>query len=153
MIYSVREMTEGDISKVAELETRLFSDSWSKSSLRSSLAQENVKMIVAVSEEKQILGYHIFYMSLDEGDVARIAVHPEFRRLGIGEQLLEWMWNYCREVEIVRVLLEVRESNASAIALYQKHGFISLGMRKGYYKEPLENGVIMEKTLVITTSN
>lgn len=154
MHYKIRNMTEADISEVEQIEGKLFTDGWSEASLRSSLAQDYVKMIVAVSEaEDQILGYHIFYTSLDEGDIARIAVDTSCRRMGIGDELLQAMWEYCVEAGIVRVMLEVRESNQSAIALYEKHGFHALGIRRGYYQNPLENGVIMEKQLDITTSN
>ncbi len=153
MEVSIREMMEEDIQYVAKIEMELFSDPWSERSLRESLSQENVKMIVARDASDGVVGYHIFYTSLDEGDVARIAVAPNCRRSGIGNDLLNYIWEYCQEVGIERVLLEVRESNASAIALYQKHGFISLGLRRNYYTKPLEHGVIMEKRLDITTSN
>ncbi len=152
MKYKVRELEECDISQVAQLEKALFTDSWSEKSIRDSWQQTNVKMIVA-AVEGQVLGYHIFYQALDEGDVARIAVDSNHRRMGIGEQLLEYMWDYCRNSGVERVLLEVRESNESAITLYKKHGFVSLGIRRNYYQEPLEHGVIMEKQIDITTSN
>lgn len=146
-------MVEEDLLVVAQLESELFSDGWSEESLRSSLAQDFVKMFVAESEGQGVLGYHIFYTSFDEGDVARIAVIPSCRRMGIAEQLLDCAWNYCKETGIVRVLLEVRQGNIGAISLYEKQGFETLGIRKGYYQEPLEDGVIMEKRLDITTSN
>ncbi len=151
MLYHVREMREDDILQVTHLEKILFSDSWSQSSVTSSLSQENVKIAVAVSDENVILGYHIFYTSFEEGDVARIAVSPEYRRKGIADALLSYMWEYGVRTGIERVLLEVRESNKNAIALYRKHGFVELGLRKNYYKEPLEHGVIMEKKLDITS--
>lgn len=154
MLYHVRTMREDDIPQVTHLEEVLFSDSWSQSSIMSSLAQENVKMVVAVLDENEgnvILGYHIFYTSFEEGDVARIAVSPEYRRVGIADALLSYMWEYGLKKGIERVLLEVRESNKNAIALYQKHGFVELGLRKNYYKEPLEHGLIMEKKLDITS--
>lgn len=149
--YKVREMKAEDIEAVAEIETELFSDGWSQGSLESSLTSENVKMIVAELDNR-VVGYHIFYMSIDEGDVARIAVCPSYRRMGIADQLLEYIWIYCAQSGITRVLLEVRESNANAIALYEKHGFSPIGLRKNYYASPLEHGVIMEKRLDITTS-
>lgn len=153
MEVSVREMREKDIPQVAKIEKELFTDPWSEKSLQESFAQENVKMIVAETAINHIVGYHIFYTSLEEGDVARVAVAPTYRRAGIGSKLLDYIWEYCQQIGIERVLLEVRESNAYAIALYQKHGFISLGLRKNYYIKPLEDGVIMEKRLDITTSN
>lgn len=153
MQYKIREMKDSDIVFVGKIEADIFSDSWSEASLRSSLEQEHVRMTVAEAcENKEILGYHIFYISLDEGDVARIAVLPACLRRGIAEALLEEMWEHCQGLNVKRVLLEVRESNENAIALYEKQGFSSLGVRKGYYQEPLENGVIMEKQIDITTS-
>ncbi len=144
-------MVESDIEAVALIESELFSDGWSQGSLLSSLQQDNVKILVAKCEDR-IIGYHIFYTSLDEGEVARIAVALEYRRMGVAEELLEKMWDYSGSIGITRVLLEVRESNENAIALYKKQGFQKLGLRKNYYTKPLEHGVIMEKRLDITTS-
>ncbi len=153
-MYRIRDMKLEDIRSVADIESRLFSDGWSEASLSSSLAQSNVKILVAELEDTgDIVGYHIFYTSMDEGDVARIAVIPERQRMGIGDCLLEHIWEYCKEVDISRVLLEVRSSNANAIGLYEKHGFVALGIRKDYYQNSLEDGVIMEKQIDITTSN
>lgn len=153
MEYIIRDMEEHDLLSVASLEAELFSDGWSMESLRNSLLQSNVKMIVAsLKETDSVVGYHIFYTALDEGDVARIAVNLSCRRMGIADDLLEYIWSYAKQHGIMRVLLEVRESNKPAISLYRKHGFESLGIRRNYYQNPLEDGVIMEKQIDITTS-
>ncbi len=141
-----------DIPHIAGLEQEIFSDAWSEKSLSDSLEQSHVYMSVA-EVEQEIVGYVIFYISIDEGDIARIAVSPQMRRMGIADQLMEDLFHYCQNLKIGHILLEVRESNHSAIGLYEKYGFVSIGVRKAYYREPLENGVIMEKLLDISGSN
>lgn len=154
----IREMKQSDIIEVARIEADIFSDAWSEKSLMESLNQKHVKMIVAeknlaIADAPRVDGYVIFYMAGEEGDIARVAVSLDSRRRGIADRLLENIWKFCEKTSICRVLLEVRESNDSAIQLYKKHGFEELGMRKNYYSDPLENGVIMEKQIDITTSN
>lgn len=148
MEVNIRNMRESDIPYVAQLESQMFSDPWTEESIHSALKQDYVQSFVAQDLSGAIIGYHIFYTAIDEGDVARIGVAQGCRRLGVGDQLLDYTWNYCIEHEIKRVLLEVRKSNESAILLYKKHEFTSLGYRKGYYQNPLEDGVIMEKQIL-----
>lgn len=151
VVSQIRACTEMDIPQIAELEQEIFSDAWSEKSLFDSLEQSHVYMGV-VELDQEIVGYTIFYTSIGEGDIARIAVSPKMRRMGIADQLMEDLFSYCQNFKINHILLEVRESNESAIGLYEKYGFVSIGVRKAYYKEPLENGLIMEKLLDISGS-
>ncbi len=143
-------MKQQDVLQVAQLEEQLFSDGWSEKSIQESLDHELVYMIVSEysgKEASEICGYLIVYMAADEGDIARIAVDRDFRNQGIADRMLQRLWEHCDKNEINRILLEVRESNESAIKLYEKHGFSVLGKRKRYYTNPLEDGVMMEKIL------
>ena len=148
----IRELNIEEIPYIAQMETDTFSDGWSEKSLQESFEQEHVKMFV-YEEQNRITGYVVFYGGMDEGDLVRIAVLPQGRRKGIGSALLCELWKYCKEQNIGRVLLEVRESNSPAIALYEKQGFTVIAERKNYYTEPLEHGIIMEKQIDITASN
>ncbi len=147
----IREACEKDIDRIEELEQLIFSDPWSVNSLTQSMGQAHVHIWVAIDEIEIIKGYLIFYTAGGDGDLARVAVDPLYRRGGVAEQLMEEMWNYCNTYGFDRVLLEVRESNIGARKLYEKHGFLTLGVRKGYYSKPHEDGIIMEKQLDIPT--
>ena len=96
----------------------------------------------------KVAGYGCFWFVLDEGQLVNIGVHPEFRRLGIGARLLEAGLAECRKRAMKTLFLEVRISNEKAQNLYRKYGFKVLGLRKGVYDLPKEDGYIMEVEVV-----
>ncbi len=143
------------IQEIAEIEQQIFSDAWNRNSLMQTMQQTHTYAICAVEDKiagGKLQGYLIVYQSFEESDIARIAVSLDARRLGIADTLLDAYWGHCKTHGITRVLLEVRSSNEAAISLYKKHGFIQLGKRRNYYAKPLEDGIVMEKELGITTS-
>ena len=82
---------------------------------------------------------------LDEGYISNVAVSPEYRRQGIADALIERLCIICRGLELSFVTLEVRAGNMPAIALYEKHGFHRVGLRRNYYERPREDALIMTK--------
>lgn len=106
------------------------------------LALSDTVFLVA-EEENRILGYIGMYLSVDEGEITNVAVDPGARRLGVGQALLLQMKREARQRAVGRLVLEVRVSNASAIALYEKNGFSVAGVRKGFYERPKEDAYIM----------
>ena len=84
-------------------------------------------------ENEEIVGYFLCYFVLDEWEIARIAVSPNARRKGIGQCLFDYMMSTCKEKKMVRILLDVRESNFPAISFYKKNGFTVDGIRKNFY--------------------
>lgn len=136
------------LKKIAFMEEEIFSDSWSVSSLVSTLEQTHGN-IWALVDVKQVLAYLIFYIMGDEIEIAKVAVASNARSKGYGKKLLNQLEIFADAMDCKQILLEVRESNLSAISLYEKQGYISLGIRKEYYTAPLEDGVIMVKELAI----
>lgn len=90
-----------------------------------------------------IFGYVIFYYVLDEGEIARIATAPEYRRQGLAARLLEKMRAFSHEQNITRWLLDVRISNEPAIRFYEAAGFARDGVRKNFYANPAEDAILM----------
>lgn len=84
-----------------------------------------------------------FTAVLDEGYITNIAVHPDFRRRGAASELTKAVIEKAKELKLSFLSLEVRESNAAAISLYEKFGFSNVGRRKNFYSEPTEDAVIM----------
>ena len=80
---------------------------------------------------------------LDEGYITNVAVFPEQRRRGIAGQLLQVFLNFAEANRLAFLTLEVRASNAPAIALYRKHGFQTVGQRRNYYQKPDEDALLM----------
>ncbi len=105
---------------------------------------ENI-MLVA-QEDGEILGYQCTYVSFDEGELTNIAVKKSARGKGVGAHLIRCLQEKAKESGVERIVLEARVTNEAAISLYQKMGFVNLGIRKNLYEHPVEDGVIMSYT-------
>ncbi|MBR3594282.1 MAG: ribosomal protein S18-alanine N-acetyltransferase [Clostridia bacterium] len=143
LLVAVRPMTEADTETVAELENTCFSEPWSQQGLLDSLGS-GIRFAVA-DIMGRIAGYMGVQVTLDEAYVTNVAVFPEFRRLGIGNKLVQDAIGFCEENDIAFLTLEVRESNAKAISLYENAGFAYVGKRKNFYSNPKEDAVLMTK--------
>ena len=141
----IRPMVLEDISAVAALEAQIFSDAWSErlygETLESGRYDCQVLEIVATG---QLAGYFCGQVILDEAEVHRIAVDPVLRGYGYGQVLLGDFLQRTREKGVVTVLLEVRAGNVPAIGLYEKNGFVRIGVRKEYYQKPKEDALILQ---------
>lgn len=146
-MLQIRNMTAEDLDQVCRIENNSFSVPWSYKSFEESLANPNVCYVVACPEDnvQQILGYCGAYLIGDEADINQVAVAQEYRRNGIGKQMLDGLMHILEEKNIVAVTLEVRKSNVAAIALYESLGFVTEGVRKNFYEKPTEDALIMWK--------
>lgn len=141
----IREIKESEIEQVASLEGQIFSDAWSVQGIADSLKQEHT-ILLGAFESDRLAGYLIVYYVMDEAEIARIAVDPAFRRKGVASCLLEALKKYSDNLQIARWLLDVRESNESAISFYRKWGFIEDGRRRRFYTRPEEDAILMSLT-------
>ena len=131
------------IKAIAELEKVCFSEPWSEETLLSAY-KTGTKFFVAVKNNK-VLGYVGISCIIDEGYITNVAVFPEYRRMGVGSALLNRIFSHACDEGLSFVSLEVRESNESAISLYEKFGFKIEGKRKNFYSNPSEDALIMTK--------
>lgn len=132
------------VSQVAELEKICFSDPWSEKSVASELENDLACWLVAV-EEDRVAGYVGSQTVMDETDMMNIAVHPDFRRKGIAEELVNALVHRLRNRGSRCLTLEVRASNEPACKLYKKLGFSQIGRRPNYYRNPREDALILRK--------
>lgn len=141
----LRKMKPEDAWEVSCIEKKVFSLPWSEKSFYDAAGKEENVYVVA-EEDGKIAGYAGAWGVFGEADITNVCVSPEFRRRGIGNELLQFLIRQGREKEIDAFFLEVRESNEAAIALYEKNGFKKIGLRKNFYEKPVENGIVMSLT-------
>ena len=140
----IAQMKPEHIPQVAALEKLCFSDPWSENSVASELHNELSLWLVAL-EGDTVAGYVGSQSVMGESDMMNIAVHPDYRRRGLAEQLVASLVEALAERENHSLTLEVRASNVPAIALYEKTGFAQVGRRKNYYRNPKEDALILRK--------
>lgn len=138
----IRNMREEDLQSVSRIERMSFSLPWSETSFFNEIHKPRALSKVAVLDDK-VVGYMCAEHVADEGHILNLAVHQDYRKMGIATALVE---NILEELKInaCRFLyLEVRDSNYIAKRLYQGFGFKIVGTRKNYYVAPIEDAVIM----------
>ena len=143
-MITFRDMNASHVPQVAELEKLCFSDPWSEKSITQELQNDYSLWVVAL-EDDRLLGYVGSQSSYGESDMMNIAVHPEYRRVGIARSLIEYLIDELNRRGCHSLSLEVRASNAPAIGLYEKLGFQQVGLRKNYYRNPKEDALILRK--------
>ena len=137
-------LNESHVEDIARLEKICFSDPWSVSSIGSEVNNPLSLWLVAV-EGETVAGYVGSQSVLGWADMMNLAVAPSYRRLGIGEKLVNELICQLKDNKVTCLTLEVRVSNAPAIALYKKLGFSEVGRRPGYYHNPREDALILRK--------
>ena len=142
MIYI--QMNDCHVPQIAELEKLCFDDPWSENSIASELNNRLSTWFVAV-EENTVVGYVGSQTVLGETDMMNIAVHPDYRKMGIATKLIHVLINELSQQGSHSLMLEVRASNKHAISLYKNLEFIEVGRRKNYYRNPKEDALIMRK--------
>lgn len=143
MKFQIIPATNEHLSQLTALERICFpADPWSEDLYRAALDNPAVAILLARGEDGALLGYAVLSTVLDEGNLDNIAVALEYRRRGVADALLSALTAFGRE-HLACLMLEVRSSNAPAIALYEKHGFAAVGRRKNYYDAPKEDAILM----------
>ena len=140
----IETMNSSHVDQIAQLEKLCFSDPWSINSIASELDNKLAFWLVA-TEEDRVAGYIGSQTVMDETDMMNVAVHPDYRRKGIAEALVNGLVEELKRKESRCLTLEVRASNVPAIALYEKLGFSEIGRRKNYYRNPREDALILRK--------
>jgi [ribosomal protein S18]-alanine N-acetyltransferase len=147
--FTIRSLGYSDLPQVIAIERRAFTTPWSLAMFVLELSKPSGLCLAAANEQDKLLGYLICARYDTVWHLMNIAVDPALRRMGIGRTLLEQMIE--RAGHDREYTLEVRTSNAPAIALYERFGFRPAGTRPRYYRDNGEDAVIMWRTLETTT--
>ncbi len=140
----IKPMEKCDVDDIIALEEKAYGEHhWSKDSFLSELSNDLASYFSAFDENDKLVAYCGCWKIIEEAHVTTIAVLPEFRRKHIAECLLKTIIDECYKNMIKFITLEVRVGNIPAIGLYEKYGFKSLGVRKGYYQDNNEDALIM----------
>ncbi len=139
-------MKEEHICEIAEIERLCFSLPWSENALKDELENENAHFLTALTFGR-VSGYIGIIEICGEADITNVAVHPDFRRFGIGRKLLDTAETQAKSRNCESITLEVRESNNAAIRLYSANRYETVGVRKNFYEKPTENAVLMTKKI------
>ncbi|MBQ2897260.1 MAG: ribosomal protein S18-alanine N-acetyltransferase [Clostridia bacterium] len=145
MEYKIVPLTEEHVSGIKLIDDLCFESPWSLKSFKSELSNPLAVYFVALMGE-QVIGYCGYWWVFDEGQITNIAVHPDYRKMGIASKLMDEMVKKCSVTDVYSLTLEVRVSNKPAILLYEKYGFKKVGLRPKYYDNK-EDALLMTKEI------
>ena len=146
MEIRITDAREELLPQIQQIEQQSFSVPWTDAMLRLQL-QPDSHVFLTAEAEGAVVGYVGMLYVLDEGYISNVAVRPDYRRRGVAEALLAALEARGRALMLSFLTLEVRESNAAAVKLYEKRGYRVAGRRKNYYEKPTEDALIMTLTL------
>jgi len=138
----LRPADEADIAALVRLELASFSDPWDASAFRS-LLQASAARVTVAQYAGVVVGYSAVLRAADEAELANLAVEASVQGRGIGRALLSAALASAADDGVAAMYLEVRASNTAARHLYERLGFLAVGRRRGYYRQPDEDALVM----------
>ncbi len=138
-----RLVSDADLEGILALDEVCFHRPWTRGDYERELADPARCYIFLARVEHQLIAYCSFWRIFDEAHINNFAVHPDWRRRGIGRALLRHSLAEAAAAGAPKATLEVRRSNDAAIALYEQGGFARAGLRRAYYTHPVEDAIIL----------
>lgn len=135
-------MTAEDVEEASKIEAMVFSMPWKAEDFAEMIQADYAYYFVAV-DNNIVVGIIGLRNLAGEGEITNVAVSPECRRNGIGRKMMKAVLDQAGQLGIKDITLEVRASNEPAISLYTSEGFVTEGVRKGFYEKPVEDALIM----------
>jgi len=149
----VRRAEAGDLARITEIERASFADPWTTDALATAMDLPHLRFLVAEEDggsRSRVVGYVVALVMGDEGEIADLAVDPSVRRSGVGGLLLDRVESEMVRCGVQAIYLEARESNVAALGLYQSRGFEAVGRRRGYYRQPVEDALVLRRDIAPT---
>ena len=143
MSVIIRKMMPADLEQVVAIDQTSFSLPWPPRSFQFELTDNPASRSWVAEVDDRVAAMLVAWLIVDEIHIATIATHPDFRKQGIGEELLSFALQSAKDEGAVTSFLEVREGNSAALMMYQKFGYVESGRREGYYKDNGEDAILM----------
>lgn len=142
----IRTARPADLPELVRIERASFPIPWSESAFRAVMRREHGRVIVA-DRGGEVVGHAAVWFAADEGELGDIAVDPDWRRRGVGTELVEAALREARRRGVQQLFLQVRESNGPALRLYERAGFRKVGRRPDYYRSPREDALVLLRSV------
>jgi ribosomal-protein-alanine N-acetyltransferase len=150
----IRHAVRADLPGMLRIEQASFSDPWTEESFSTAISLDRMHVLVAETPAREsrdgahgLAGCVVALVIGPEAEIADLAVAPGWRRQGIGGALLRRSIEELIRCGVRTLYLEVRESNAAARTLYEANGFRSVGRRRGYYRQPVEDALLLRRDI------
>lgn len=143
----IEKMREKHLDAVMEIERQAFTVPWSRESFEMEITRNRCAYYIVALMKEKVVGYGGMWLVVDEAHITNIAVHKDYRGMGVGKKIVESLIEEAKRRKLDAMTLEVRQSNYVARHLYEKYGFVPFGRRKGYYSDNNEDAIIMWKYL------
>lgn len=144
--FELRRMRPSDLPEVLSIEQQSFSHPWLESTFQGEIQNTGIShpIVAAAGPDRRIIGYVLYWLVGDEMQINNVAVHPDWRRRGVGERMLRAVMEDAKDSGARVAVLEVRASNAAARTLYEtKLGFGFVAVREDYYTHPDEDAIVL----------
>jgi ribosomal-protein-alanine N-acetyltransferase len=145
--FIIRTLSFSDLPAIMEIERLSYSTPWKQSTFEG-LLRRGDSDILGATKLGRLIGYAVVWTVGDQAELGNVAVDPNQRGKGIARRLVEAALERVRDRGATECFLEVRESNATAKALYEHCGFYPVGRRRDYYARPVEDAVVMRCDLI-----
>ncbi|MEG1931146.1 MAG: ribosomal protein S18-alanine N-acetyltransferase [Anaerovorax sp.] len=142
----IKQAERDHIDQLAQLDKLCFAQPWSRASFQKEIEENQLALYLVAEIDGETVGYAGLWKVGDEGHITNVAVHPHYRKRGIGKALMAVLVDFTEKQGVNFYTLEVRASNEKAIGLYKQFGFEAAGLRKKYYGDNQEDAIIMNKT-------
>ena len=146
---SVRMAESDDVSQIVDIEHRVHHDPMSDAMIRDELSVAQGRFWVVVAQDV-VVAYAMVWVVMDQAELHNIAVAASHQRKGIARRLMRWICDDATQHGATSMFLEVRQGNVPARRLYERLGFVDVGVRRKYYQHPVEDAVVMSLDVTST---
>ena len=144
----IKRLSSEDLDNLMVVETECFSDAYKKETYEYEIDDNPCAYIYGYYIEDKLVAFIDFWVTFETVQLCKIGVRKDYRRQHIGQELMDFMYDFCLKENCETILLEVRSKNDRARNFYCNEGFYELNIRKKYYSNPLDDAIVMGKILI-----